>query len=293
MRKYSRKPGSHISAFDVGAYIIALLMALLILYPFYNALLVSIVPMTDYVREPLRLIPRRIVGDSFAFVFQYRAIWTGLATTIFIVLMGTLYNMTLTVMTAFALTKNWPGRNLLNILIIFTMYFGGGLIPYYLLVRNLGLMDNLFSMILPTGIEFTYMVIIMRHFENLPADLEEAAEIDGAGIFTRLFAIILPLSLPILSTYALYYGVNRWNEWYNGMLFIRTASKQPLQLVLRNLVQDSAIATTEAQSEGYIMAYDDGIKMACILLTMLPILLLYPFLQRYFLTDLTAGAVKG
>jgi putative aldouronate transport system permease protein len=173
------------------------------------------------------------------------------------------------------------------------MYFSGGLIPYYLLIRDIGLINSVWSMILPSGVEYTYMIVIMRYIENLPAELEEAAEIDGASKARMLFGIILPLSLPILATYTLYYAVDRWNEWWNAMLFIKTSSKQPLQLVLRNLIQNSNSAMAEAQMNGMIRAYDEGIKMASIVVTMLPIMLLYPFLQRYFLSGLTVGAVKG
>ena len=137
------------------------------------------------------------------------------------------------------------------------------------------------------------MLVVMRYMEGLPLELEEAAEIDGAGQIRILFVVVLPMALPILATYTLYYAVDRWNEWWNGMLFIKTVSKQPLQLILRNLVQDSTDASLDAQANGMTESYSDAIKMASIIVTMLPIMILYPFLQRFFLSGLTAGAVKG
>ncbi|MDD6884616.1 MAG: carbohydrate ABC transporter permease [Eubacteriales bacterium] len=278
---------------DVAISAVLVLCALTILYPFYNAIMISIVPMHVYVRNPAILWPEEIVLDSYRFVLSYHAIWSGLKVTGIVTLAGTAYNMLLTVITAYVLTKTFPGKRLVQAMMIIPLYFGGGLVPYYLLIRDLGLIDSIWSMIVPTGLNYTYMLIVMRYIEGLPRELEEAAEIDGAGQVKKLFIIVLPMALPILATYTLYYAVDRWNEWWNGMLFIKSAEKQPLQLVLRNLVQDSTDASLDAQANGMTESYSDAIKMASIVITMVPILVLYPFLQRYFLSDLTQGAVKG
>ena len=288
-----RKPGSRLRISDIVIITLLILLALLIIYPFYNAILISLVPQNDYVRSPLMLFPERVIFDSYRYVLNSRTTWSGFAVTTFVTVVGTAYSMILTVLTAYVLTKKFPGRGFIMWAIIFTMYFSGGLIPYYLLVTRLGLSNSLFSMILPSGIEYTYMIIIMRYMESLPADLEEAAEIDGASKFKVLFMIVLPLSLPILATYTLYFAVDRWNEWWNAMLFIKSSHLQPLQLVLRNLIQDSSTAMADAQLNDLPRAYAEGIKMASIVVTMLPIMFLYPFLQRYFLSGLTIGAVKG
>jgi putative aldouronate transport system permease protein len=133
----------------------------------------------------------------------------------------------------------------------------------------------------------------MNFFKSLPVELEESAKIDGANDIHILFSIILPLSLPILATFALYYGVERWNEWYNGMLFIKSTAKLPLQTVLRNIVQDASVLNADVPDSAKADVFADGVKMASVMVTMLPIMCLYPFLQRFFVTGLTAGAVKS
>lgn len=278
---------------DVVISALLVLFALMILYPFYNAVMISLVPMTEYVRNPVILWPRRLTWDSYQFVLTYQTIWSGLRVTGIVTVLGVIYNMLLTVITAYVLTKTFPGKRLVQAMLIIPLYFGGGLVPNYLLIRDLGLIDSIASMILPTGINYTYMLVIMRYIEGLPHELEEAAEIDGANQVKKLFVIVLPMALPILATYTLYYAVDRWNTWYSGMLYIKSVYRQPLQLILRNLVQDSTVATQDAQANGMVDTYSDAIKMASIIVTMLPIMAVYPFLQRYFLSDLTQGAVKG
>ena len=286
-----RKSRPILSDFVIGGVLV--LLALTIIFPFYNAVMISLVPMHVYVRNPVILWPQQIVLDSYKFVLTYSSIWNGLKVTGFLTLVGTLYNMLLTVITAYAMTKTFPGKKIMQAVMIIPLYFGGGLVPYYLLIRDLGLMNTVWSMLLPTGLNYTYMLVVMRYMEGMPLELEEAAEIDGAGQIRILFVVVLPMALPILATYTLYYAVDRWNEWWNGMLFIKTVSKQPLQLILRNLVQDSTDASLDAQANGMTESYSDAIKMASIIVTMLPIMILYPFLQRFFLSGLTAGAVKG
>lgn len=278
---------------DLIIGLILVLLALVVLYPFYNAIMISFVPMRVYMKNPLVLWPKEITFDSYKFVLQYNAIWSGLRTTVIVTVVGTFYNMVLTVITAYVLTKTFPGKHVVQTLLIIPMYFSGGLVPFYLLIRDLQLIDTIWSMVLPTGIQFTYMIIVMRYIENLPGELEEAAEIDGASQVKRLFIIVIPLALPIIATYTLYYAVDRWNEWWNGMLFIKNSKLQPLQLVLRNLVQDSTDASVDAQANGLVESYSDAIKMASIVVTIIPIMILYPFLQRYFLVGLTQGSIKG
>jgi len=202
--------------------------------------------------------------------------------------------MLITILTSYALTKDIPGRKFINYLILFTMFFSGGLIPYYLLIKNLGLINNILVMVLPMGFNIMYMIVLRSFFNDIPDALEESAKIDGANDFIILFKIILPLSLPILATLSLYYGVNRWNEWYHGMLFINSSDIMPLQLVLRNIVQDAnKFLQGNTAAVANVRTFSEGIKMASVVTTMFPIMMLYPFLQRYFLTGLTLGAVKS
>ena len=270
------------------------LFALIILYPFYNSICVSLVSQADYIKTRFMLYPKNITFESYFVVFENGSIFDGMKVTIFITLVGVLYNMLLTVSLAYGFSKAFPGRKFFLSMIVFTMYFSGGLIPFYLLIKDLNLVDNVFSMILPTGVSIMYMTVIRQNFESLPAELEESARIDGASDLTILFKILLPLSVPMLVTFALYYGVERWNEWYNGMLFIRSFEKRPLQLVLRGIIQTTGQAMMTSDLQQYnIKPFSEGIKMACIVVTATPIILVYPFIQKYFVSGMTVGAVKG
>lgn len=282
------------NAFDYILIVFLTVFALLILYPFYNSVCVSLVSQADYIKTRFMLYPRNITFESYFVVFKNGSIFDGMKVTLIITLVGVLYNMLLTVSLAYGFSKEFPGKKLFMMMIVFTMYFSGGLIPFYLLIKDLKLVDNIFSMILPSGVSIMYMTVIRQNFESLPAELEESARIDGANDLTILFRILLPLSVPILVTFALYYGVERWNEWYNGMLFIRSFEKRPLQLVLRGIIQTTGQAMVTNELEQYnITPFSEGIKMACVVVTMTPIILVYPFIQKYFVSGMTVGAVKG
>ena len=293
----NNKKKSRLNRLNIVDYIILFfltLFGLLIIYPFYNTILVSLVPQVDYVRSPFMLIPKRITFESYEFVLSTQLLMRSMLTSAEITLVGTIYNMILTTLMAYAFTKPLPGRNFFRFLLVFTMYFGGGLIPYYLLIRNLGLIDSFWVLVLPSVISVPYMLIISNYFSSLPAELVESASIDGANEMTILFRIILPLSLPILATFTLYYAVERWNEWWHGMLFIKDVKKWPLHKTLRKIIQDANFVSNQAMTgETRPPTYAEGVKMACVVVTMFPIMALYPFLQRYFLTGLTLGAVKG
>lgn len=287
---------NRIQKFTVYDAILIFLLALFglsILYPFYNAVLVSIVPQQVYVRAKFMLWPTQVIWDSYVFVFKSRLIWTSMMNSIIVTSIGTAYNMVLTILCAYALTKPIPGRRFFRFLIVFTMYFSGGIIPFYLLIKDLKLMNSLAVMIIPTGIAIMYMLIISNYFNSLPPSMEESAKIDGANDIIILIRIILPLSLPLLATFTLYYVVDRWNEWFNAMMFIRTTDKWPLQLTLRKIIQDANFAnTTLVPGQVRPDTYGDSIKMASIVVTMFPMMMLYPFLQKYFLSGMMLGAVK-
>ena len=242
------------------------LLGILILYPFYNAFLVSIVPNTVYLRyQGLMLWPPEVTMEAYTFTFKSSLIWYGYKNSILITFFGTIYNMILTVLCAYALTKPIPGGKFIRFAIVFTMYFSGGLIPSYLLIKDLKLMDTIASMILPTGINIMYMLIISNYFK----------------------------SLPLLATFTLYYAVERWNEWYLAMLYVKSVQKWPLQNVLRTIINDvNMMATQNIPGQAKPDIQGDSIKMSSIIVAMAPIMCLYPFLQRYFLSGLTLGAVK-
>jgi len=286
-----------VKRFGVADAVIAFVLTLyglIILYPFYNAVLVSIVPNTVYMRyQGFMLIPPKIQFDAYAFTFKSKLIWSGYRNSIIVTVGGTLYNMLLTIFCAYALTKPIPGRKTIRFLIVFTMYFSGGLIPYYLLIKDIGLMGSYLVMILPMGLNVMYMLIISSYFKSLPASLEESAKIDGAHDWLILFRIILPLSTPLLATFTLYYAVERWNEWYHAMLFLTKSDKWPLQNILRTIINDiNFLATQNIPGQKRPDVQGDTIKMSSIVVSMVPMMCLYPLLQKYFLSGLTLGAVK-
>jgi len=267
---------------------------LIIIYPFYNTILVSLVPQNDYIRSPLMLIPARIELNSYQFVFDSPILLRSMRTSALLMVVGTAYNMLLTVLFSYAMTKPIPGRRFFRFLMVFTMYFGGGLVPYYLLIKALNLMNTFWVMFIPSVISITYMLIIANNISSIPAELAESAVIDGAGEMRILFQIILPLCMPILATFTLYYAVERWNEWYSAMLFVSKIDLWPLQYTLRKIISDANFVSTQAMTgEFRPPTYAEGVKMACIVVTVFPLMAVYPFLQRYFLSGLTLGAVKG
>ena len=282
------------NALDGVILVLLTLLGLIIVYPFYNTILISIVPQADYTRNPFMLIPTNITWENYEFVFDSPLLLNSMWNSVKLAFVGTIYNMVLTVLMAYAFTKPIPGRNFFRFYMVFTMYFGGGLVPFYLLIKALGLIDSFWVMVLPSGISITYMFIISANMSALPKELEESAQLDGASDMKILFSIILPLTLPILATFTLYYTVERWNEWYNAMLFLKNTASWPLQLTLRNIISSTNFISTQAMT-GDVRppTYGEGIKMACIAVTVFPLMAVYPFLQRYFLTGLTLGAVKG
>ena len=285
---------NRVTATDVCILAFLLVFSGLVLYPFYNSVLISMTPQVVYIREPFMLWPKALDWSSYRYVFENKSIWMGMWTTVQITIFGTLYNIFLTVTMAYALNHSFPGKKAVIALIMFTMYFSGGLIPTYMMIKDFGLMNTLWSMILPTGVSISYLMVMRKFFKSIPDELEESAKIDGANDLTIMFRIVLPLALPMVITFVIYYGVERWNEWYNGLLYIKSATKMPLQLVLRQIVQNSqTIQASESMQDAGIKPFGDGIKMATVIVTMFPVMVLYPFMQKYFVTGLTVGAVKG
>ena len=233
IRSHARRPRSgpiqKTTFFDIFNILFTALFALIILYPFYNCILISVTPQHIYAREPFMLYPKEWTWESYYVVFENRVLFTGMGVTALITVLGVIYNMVLTLLLAYAFNKKFPLRNFFLYMILFTLYFSGGLIPFYLLIKDLGLMDNILSMVLPTGVSITYMTVMRKYFAAIPEELEESARLDGASELTILFRIILPICMPMVVTFCLYYGVERWNEWWYGMLFIKDAFKQPLQ----------------------------------------------------------------
>ena len=256
-----------------------------VLIPFYNMLLISITPENVYLKETFLLFPKEITFDSFKIVFNNTEIWKGLFISTIITTVGTLYNLFLSTTAAYVLTQKFPHKKFFVILIFLALFFDGGLISNYLLISNLGLIDSVFAMILPSGINITYLLLLYKAFSKTPSSMIESAKLDGSSDIKTLFKIVIPSSRPVLSAVALYYAVERWNEWYLGMLYINTSSLRPLQLVLKSLISNAnAIADSDTINNLGVTPFPTGIQMAATLITMIPIIIIFPFLQKHFIS---------
>lgn len=280
--------------FDVFNYILMLFMILITFYPFYYVAAGSLSDASQLVGSTFMLIPKGFSLKAYETVFSNPNILSGYRVTLIVVICGTALSIVLTAMGAFLLTREkFAIKNVMAYMMIFTMYFSGGMIPTFLLVyKYLGLGDNILALILPGAIS-TYNLIVMKsNFDSIPKSLEESAKIDGANEIIILFKIIIPVSLPIIAVMVLFYGVTYWNSWFNAMLYMRTRSKYPLQLILREvLIMGSMQSMDTTGADSYRLA--DTIKYATIMVATLPILCVYPFIQKYFVKGIMIGAVKG
>ena len=232
---------------------------------------------------------------AYEAVFKNPMIWSGYKNTLYILIFGVSLNMVMTTVAAYVLSrKDLPGKNAMMFFIVFTMYFGGGLIPFYLTVKNLGMYNSLWALILPGAMSAYNMIIMRTSFSGIPDSLVESAMLDGANHLYIMVRIIVPLSKSIMAVMVLYYAVGHWNSWFNAMVFLRDRSKYPLQLVMQEiLIQNDTSSMTTDSTTLERNSIAETIKYASIMVSTLPILLVYPFLQKYFVKGVLIGAVKG
>lgn len=283
-------------AVDIFVVILLTFWMFLIIIPFVNAISISFATQKEYVDNPLMLFPSQPTLQNYEMLFNDYRIWTGFRTSFLLVLVGVPLNMLLTTVLAYGTSRgDYPGKRIIIGGILFTMLFNGGIIPLYLQMKELGLTNTIWSVVLAGTVNVFYFVIMRNYFQSLPESLIESARLDGAGEGRILFHIILPLSKPIIATLTLFYLVDRWNEWYNALIFIRDTEMQPLQLVLRSIVMESSIVNnvTSAAAMEQMKNFDMGVKMAAVIVTILPVMCVYPFLQKHFAQGVMVGAVKA
>jgi len=237
----------------------------------------------------------RFTTDSYTRLLAGNAFWGAYRNSLIITVVGTSVQMMMTILCAYPLSRpNLPGRNILMSLVVFQMIFPPSLIPFYLTVREIGLIDTWASLILPYSINTFNMIVLLSYFRALPRELEESAIMDGANDFQILFLIILPLSVPVLLTLVLFYGVANWNLFLPAIFFITDGNKMPLQVILRDMIWSMQLATQTASASEYErLAGIEALKSAAVLLAAIPMLIVYPFIQRYFIKGIMLGAVKG
>ena len=295
MKKRSKLKNEGI-VFDIVNTIAMLIFAVVMVYPLWYVLVASFTDYKELMSNSGMLIwPKNPTVAAYDMAFKNPSIVTSYANTIFVVVVGTLLNLVMTSIAAFFLTRRdvkW--QKPIYILIIITMYFNGGMIPMYFTVRDLGLENSLWSLIIPSALSTFNLILMKSSLENMPPSLEEAAEIDGAGIWSVLFKIILPLSKATLAVIGLYYAVGHWNAWFNALLYIKDRGKFPLQLILREiLLQNQTQDMGGAGNYSEANMIGESIKYAVIIIATVPILCIYPFLQKYFIKGVMVGAVKG
>ncbi|MBR5961447.1 MAG: carbohydrate ABC transporter permease [Clostridia bacterium] len=277
--------------------IVILIFSLACLLPFVNVAAVSLSSKSAILRGKVTFWPVEFETTAYKAIFADSSMIRSLVLTIIMTIVYTAISMAMTILMAYPLTKKrLHGRKFFSLMALFTMYFSGGIIPHYLNIRDLGLMDNVWSLILPCMLSTYYMIILKSFFQSLPNELEEAAIIDGATDFQVLWRIYLPLSMASLATLTLFYAVYRWNGFQDALYYINTKSKQPLQLKLYNIIKGAQavdVAAMEGGSSTVATSVSESIRPATIIFATMPILVVYPFVQRYFVAGVTIGAVKG
>lgn len=294
-RRYSR---SRLTLMDAVVGTMLTLMALLVILPFYNAIMISFVTESEYFRNPFILFPHEPTLEAYTTLLDTGNILAGYGNTLIHIAIGLPISMFITFALGYVLSRPaFPGRRFLYVFVLITMLFSGGMVPSFLLIRSLDLMNTRWSVILSCLLSTYYVVLVTNFIRSLPGSLLESARLDGASEATILVRIVLPLSKPILATIALFYAVDKWNEWWNSMLYINRMEMYPLQLILQNIINTYQSATdrniASADALNRLKTFSMGIKMAAIVVTMLPIMCVFPFLQRFFVKGIMIGAVKG
>ena len=273
--------------FYVADSLLMIFLCVVILIPLVHVVAGSFSDGMSYMsHQGLLILPLNPTLDAYRAVIANQNIWSGYRNTIFIVVVGTVLDMIFTLVSAYVLSrKGYMLKRFFTIMVVFSMYFSGGMIPFFLVVRNVGLYKSIWSLIIPSLVNVFNLIIMRTAIMGVPDSLEESAQMDGAGHLTILFRMITPLVLPTVAVVTLYYAVSHWNSWFNAMLFIKDRNKYPLQLILREIL---ILSDTD---EDFTMS--ETIQFATIVVATLPVLCIYPFIQKYFVKGVMVGAVKG
>mgnify|MGYP000314468553 FL=1 len=279
---------------NVVIYILLTLIAVIMVIPFIYVIAASFATEAEIQTRPIFFIPDSPTLDAYARIFDMNDMGTrvfhSLLISVCVTAIGTFINLFFTTTMAYGLSRsNLIGKKPLLNMVLFTMVFGGGMIPLFLVVKGLGMYDTYAALILPGAISAYNMIIVRNFFMELPRELEEAASIDGCSDIGIFIKIALPLSLPCLATFGLFYAVGHWNNYFGALLYLEDSTKFPFQLVLRNIVMQTAVTQTDPNA----LISEDTLKMAVIVIGTVPILIVYPFLQKHFAAGVMVGAVKG
>lgn len=283
--------------FDSVVTIIIVIAMLLCIIPFLHLISISLSSDAAVTLGKVGVWPVELEWRAYQFVFQNESLFRSLGFTIVLTAAFTLLSMLMTIAAAYPLTRtNLKGRNLFLFLIVFTMFFSGGMIPDYMLVKGLGLLNSIWALILPGMLSAFNLIILKTFFSTIPSGLEESAQMDGCSPIGILTRIVLPLSLPVIVTLCLFYAVGRWNGFMDSLMYITNTRLYPLQLILYQMVMNSQLSElTSQEGINYTQGLPDpeSLKAATIIFATMPIVIVYPWLQKYFVSGITLGAVKG
>ncbi|WP_163539297.1 carbohydrate ABC transporter permease [Gracilibacillus sp. YIM 98692] len=279
--------------FDVFNHIFLALLGLATFIPFVYVIAGSFATESEIAARPFFLIPETITTAAYDYIFSTTTFIRSIGVSVLVTVLGTLVSLLLTMTMAYPLSrKKLLGRNLILNLVVFTMVFNGGMIPTYMVVKSLGLLDSLWALILPVAINPFYLIIVKSFFQNLPSELEESAKIDGCSDMGVFWRIVIPLSKPVIATFTLFYAVFYWNDFFNALLYISDSAKWPVQLLLQQLMM---VANMDFGEMDTMLADppEESLKMAVVVVATVPILIFYPFLQKHFAKGILLGSVKG
>lgn len=282
--------------FDVMNYGLLAIIALVMILPFIHVVAGSFTTAEEMAARQFVIFPTIFSLNAYKYIFSTNTILRSLGVSIGVTSVGTVISMFLTALMAYGLTRrDLDGRKVIMFMVVFTMLFHGGLIPTFITVKNMGLIDSYFALIIPTAINAFNLIIMRNFFQNIPDGLEESAKMDGCSDWGILFRIVLPLSMPAIATISLFYAVTYWNTYLSAILYLNDNAKWPVQIILRQIVilASGLSADSSGFDDGYAAPPEQTIKMAVIVVATIPVLIVYPFLQKHFAKGALLGSIKG
>lgn len=282
---------------DVIILGILAVFAFTIIFPFYNMIIISLSDYASSSKTGIKLLPSDLSLVNYKVIFSDPKLLNSIYVSVFVTTVGVVISLATTILAGYALSrKSLPGRNMLMVFFIVPMFFSGGLIPWYLVVTNLGLDNSLWAIILPSIVNVFYIILMKNYFNTIPDSLVEAARMDGASEMEILWKVVLPIAKPIIATITLFLIVDKWNDWWTAKLFIQDSDKMPLQLLIRNIVIESSMdigsEKAQAMKNSKVLLNPLGIQMASVVVATLPILFIYPLLQKHFSKGIMLGSLK-
>lgn len=291
------KRGPFDIVFDGLIYLFMLLFFIIVAYPILYVLALSFSSREAVLNNEVYIIPVGFNFDNYKLVLKHEFLPKAFLNSVFYTVFGTLYSMILTILGAYALSrKNYFGRDFIMFLIAFTMMFGGGMIPSYMLIKNLGLLNTRLALIIPFAVSQYNLIVMRTYMQQIPSAIEESAKLDGANDFVILFRIFVPMSKPVIATITLFYAAGQWNDFFSGLIYLDDKNKFPLQLVIRDLLitqNDATLNQGLAAQQGMPSLTPGGFRAAIVVVTVLPLLVVYPFIQKYFVKGVMLGSLKG